>query len=189
LADNTGKESLRKFLRENRDGISFDLIKIASKEIQGKLKQLDIFRDAKGIAGYYPIGSEVRTQEIMQEILSEGRDLSLPKVNGENLEFRKVADFGYLQKSGFDIMEPKEICKPAEIIDVILVPNIGMTRTGSRLGYGYGYYDRFLKNSDVPSIALTYAKQIVKKIPTSENDVKIDWIVTENEIIDTSTES
>ena len=86
-------------------------------------------------------------------------------------------------------MEPKDICKPAEIIDVILVPNIGMTRTGSRLGYGYGYYDRFLKNSDVPSIALTYAKQIVKKVPTSENDVKIDWIVTENEIIDTSSES
>jgi len=180
---------LRKFLRENRDGISFDLIKIASKEIQGKLKQLDIFRNAKGIACYYPIGSEVRTQEIMQEILSQGRDLSLPKVDGENLEFRKVTDFGYLQKSGFDIMEPKDICKPAEIIDVILVPNIGMTRTGSRLGYGYGYYDRFLKNSDVPSIALTYAKQIVKKVPTSENDVKIDWIVTENEIIDTSSES
>jgi len=99
---------LRKFLRENRDGMSFDLIKIASKEIQGKLKQLDIFRDAKGIACYYPIGSEVRTQEIMQEILSEGRELSLPKVDGENLEFRKVIDFGYLQKSGFDIMEPND---------------------------------------------------------------------------------
>ena len=49
--------------------------------------------------------------------------------------------------------------------------------------------DRFLKNSDVPSIALTYAKQIVKKVPTSANDVKIDWIVTENETIDTSSES
>jgi len=72
---------LRKFLRENRDGISFDLLKIASKEIQGKLKQLDIFRDAKGIACYYPIESEVRTQDIMQEILSEGRELSLPKVD------------------------------------------------------------------------------------------------------------
>lgn len=188
MADNLEKKSLRKFLLENRDGISYDLIKIASKEIHGKLKQLEIFRSAKGIASYYPIGSEVRTQEIMQEIISQGKDLSLPKVDGENLEFRKVTDFGFLEKSGFDIMEPKDICKPAEIIDVILVPNVGMTRTGSRLGYGYGYYDRFLKNSNIPSIALTYEKQIVKKIPTSENDVKINWIVTENQIIDTSSE-
>jgi len=182
------KESLRKFLLGNRDGISFDLIKIASKEIHGRLKQSKIFRNARDVASYYPIGSEVRTQEIMQELLSEGKQLSLPKVVGSDLEFRKVTDFGFLVKNSFEIMEPKDICKPVEIIDIILVPTIGITRTGARLGYGYGYYDRFLANSDAKTIALTFEKQIVKKIPTSDKDIKIDWIVTENEIIDTSLE-
>jgi len=189
LENNLEKANLRKFLLENRDGISFDLIKISSQQIHGKLKQLDVFKEAKGIASYYPIGSEVLTQEIMQGQLADGKEISLPKVVGENLEFRTITDFGFLVKSGLGIMEPKDICKPMQTIDVILVPTVGMTRNGVRLGYGYGYYDRFLANSNAKKIVLTYAKQIVKKIPFSENDIKMDWIITENEIIDASAQN
>jgi len=67
------KANLRRFLLENRDAISFDLVKIASKQIQKSLRKLDAFRQARIIAGYYPIGSEVKTQEIMQEILADGK--------------------------------------------------------------------------------------------------------------------
>jgi len=186
LVDNSEKASLRKFLLENRDGTSFDMIKIASKQIYGNLKQLKIFRDAKSIGSYYSIGSEVRTQEIMQEILADGKDLALPKVVGKDLEFRKIIDFGNLEKSGFGIMEPKDKCPLIQSLDIILVPTISITLAGLRLGYGYGYYDRFLANSDAKSIALTYSKQIVKTIPSTENDIKIDWIVTENECVEAS---
>lgn len=182
------KANLRKFLLENRDAISFDLIKIASKQIQKNLRKIDAFRQAKVIAGYYPIGSEVKTQEVMQEILSEGKTLVLPKVKGEDLEFRKVVDFGNLEKAGFGIMEPKDWCSIVEDIDVVLVPTVGITRSGVRLGYGYGYYDRFLKKSGAKTIALSYAKQVVRSIPQAENDIKINWIVTESECIDTSKE-
>jgi len=180
------KANIRKFLLENRDAISFDLIKIASKAIHKNLKKIDDFRQAKFIAGYYPIGSEVKTQEIMQEVLADGKTLALPKVRGEDLEFRKVTDFGNLEKSGFGIMEPKDWCNIIEDIDVILVPTVGITRDGIRLGYGYGYYDRFLKKTGAKIIALTYAKQIVRNIPQAENDIKVNWIVTESECIDAS---
>jgi len=180
------KANIRKFLLENRDAISFDLIKIASKAIHKNLKKIDDFRQAKFIAGYYPIGSEVKTQEIMQEVLADGKTLALPKVRGEELEFRKVTDFGNLEKSGFGIMEPKDWCNIIEDIDVILVPTVGITRDGIRLGYGYGYYDRFLKKTGAKIIALTYAKQIVRNIPQAENDIKVNWIVTESECIDAS---
>ncbi len=112
----------------------------------------------------------------------------LPKVRGEDLEFRKVVDFGNLVKAGFGIMEPKDWCSIVQDIDVVFVPTVGITRGGLRLGYGFGYYDRFLKNTSAKTIALTYAKQIVKSIPQAENDIKVDWIVTESECIDTSKE-
>lgn len=188
MENNKEKANLRKFLLENRDAMSFDLIKIASKQVQKSLRKLDVFRQAKSIASYYPIGSEVKTQEIMQEILSEGKTLALPKVKGDDLEFRKVTDFGNLEKAGFGIMEPKDWCSVVEEIDLVLVPTVGVTRSGVRLGYGFGYYDRFLKKTSAKTIALTYAKQIVRHIPQAENDVKVNWIVTENDCINASKE-
>lgn len=159
------KANIRKFLLENRDAISFDLIKIASKAIHKNLKKIDDFRQAKFIAGYYPIGSEVKTQEIMQEVLADGKTLALPKVRGEDLEFRKVTDFGNLEKSGFGIMEPKDWCNIIEDIDVILVPTVGITRDGIRLGYGYGYYDRFLKKNWCKNNCTYLCKTDCKKYP------------------------
>ena len=171
---------------ERRDTTSYDFIKLASKKIQDRLKQVDVFKKAEKIACYYPIGSEVLTQDIMQELLGNGIEISLPKVVGDNLSFRKIGGLKDLEKGTFGIMEPKENCNEVKEIDVVLVPSIGITRNGIRLGYGYGFYDRFLSTSNAKTIALAYSKQLVKSIPFSEKDVKIDWIVTEEKSIETS---
>jgi 5-formyltetrahydrofolate cyclo-ligase len=97
-------------LLERRDATSFDMMKIASEKIHKKLRKNQIFHDAKKIGCYYPIGSEVLTQDIMQEILSSGKELFLPKVVGEGMEFRKITDFSCLETGNFDIMEPKDDC-------------------------------------------------------------------------------
>jgi len=161
-------------------------MKIASEQIHRNLKKIVQFRLAKRVGSYYPIGSEVLTQNIMQELLSEGKEILLPKVVEDNLEFRKIKDFKSLEKGNFDIMEPKDNCLASENLDVVLVPTIGIDRNGLRLGYGYGFYDRFLSKNNVLTIALTFAKQIIKSIPHLDNDVKIDWIVTEDEFFKTS---
>ncbi len=184
--DNSEKSSLRKVLLEKRDNTSDDLMKITSKQIHQNLKKISEFRLANNIGMYYPIGSEVPTQDIMQEAISNGKEILLPKVIGEEIEFRKIKDFGDLEKGNFDIMEPKDSCLPSDKFDVILVPTVGISRDGYRLGYGYGYYDRFLAKRKVVTIALTYAKQVVKSVPSSEDDVRIDWIVTEDEFFKTS---
>ena len=184
--DNSEKSSLRKVLLEKRDSTSDDLMKIASKQIQKKLKKIPDFRLANTIGIYYPIGSEVPTQDIIQEAISNGKEILLPKVIGEELEFRKIKDFGDLERGSFDIMEPKDDCPSSDKFDVILVPTVGISRDGYRLGYGYGFYDRFLAKRNPPTIALTYAKQVVKSIPNAEGDVRIDWIVTEDEFFKTS---
>jgi len=180
LESNPKKSSLRKTLLEKRDATSFDLIKISSKQIQANLERIEDYRNAKSIAFYYPIGSEVLTQNLMLKILSLGKDVLLPKVQGDELDFRKIIDLNSLEKRSFDIMEPKDNCEKCDKMDIIIVPTVGISVDGNRLGYGHGYYDRFLAKTDAVSIALTYEKQIVKSVPSTENDVKINWIVTED---------
>jgi len=186
LKDNSEKTSLRKLLLEKRDATSFDLMKIASKSIQKKLKKIESFSNAQKIGAYYPIGSEILTQDIMQEALSEGKEVFLPKVVGKNIEFRKIQNFSNLEKGSFDIMEPRDECPVNNKLDVILVPTVGISPKGVRLGYGFGFYDRFLAENKIDTISLTLEKQIIKNIPRSDHDIIINWIVTEDRIIDTS---
>lgn len=186
MKDNHEKESLRRLLLEKRDNTSFDLMKIASERIQKKLKKVYAFKNAQKIGVYYPIGSEILTQDIIQEMLSQGREVFLPKTKRDGMEFRKIADFSSLEIGNFGIMEPKDNCKTDNKLDVVLVPTVAITPTGVRLGYGHGYYDRFLADNKTVTISLTLEKQIVKKIPISEHDIIIDWIVTENRTIQTS---
>jgi 5-formyltetrahydrofolate cyclo-ligase len=186
LENSKEKSSLRKVLLEKRDVTSYDFTKLASKKIHNQLKQIEVFRSARKIACYFPIGSEVKTQDIMQELLGDGKEVFLPKVDGDNMIFRRITGLEDLEKGNFDIMEPKEKCPKTDDVEVMLVPTVGMTRAGIRLGYGHGFYDRYLTISKAKTISLTYSKQIVKSIPFSEKDIKIDWIVTEDETIETS---
>ena len=174
------KNSLRDLLLERRDNTSFDLLKIASKKIQKRINKVYAFKDAKKIGLYYPIGSEILTQDIIQELISKGKEVFLPKVMGENMEFRKIKDFSSLESGNFDIMEPKEDCEVDNYLDIIVVPTVGISPAGVRLGYGHGFYDKFLEKKDAVTISLTLEKQIIKNIPKSEQDISIDWIITED---------
>ena len=182
----SSREALRKTLLEKRDNTSFDLMQIASKEIQKKLKNIRQYREAKKIAAYYPIGSEVLTQDIIQEALSEGKKVHLPKIIGKEMEFRQISNFNDLEIGSYDIMEPRQECLKSGSIDMILVPTVGISPVGVRLGYGYGFYDRFLAKNKSVTIALTLEKQIIRNIPREDHDILIDWIVTEDRIIETS---
>jgi len=185
LEDSPERKSLRNLLLEKRDNTSFDFMKIASEKIQKKLKKINAFRDAQKIGVYYPIGSEILTQDIIQELLSNGKDVFLPKVMGKNIEFRKIADFSSLEKGSFEIMEPKDDCKIDNNLDVVLVPTVGISPMGVRLGYGHGFYDRFLAEHKTVTISLTLEKQIRKNIPKSDHDIIINWIVTEDSLLKT----
>ena len=185
MEDSPGKKSLRNLLLERRDNTSFDLMKIASEKIQKKIKKINGFRDAQKIGAYFPIGSEILTQDIIQELLSDEKEVFLPKVVGEKMEFRKITNFSNLEKDSFDIMEPKEDCPADNNLDVILVPTVGISPAGVRIGYGHGFYDKFLAEHNTTTISLTMEKQIIKNIPKSEHDITIDWIVTEDRFLQT----
>ncbi len=185
MEDSENKISLRNLLLEKRDNTSYDLLKIASDKMQKKLKKIYAFTNAHRIGVYYPIGSEILTQNIIQELISNGQEVFLPKVVDEKMEFRKITDFSSLEKGSFDIMEPKDDCKVNNSLDVILVPTVGISPTGVRLGYGHGFYDKFLAEHKTTTISLILEKQIIKNIPKSEHDILMDWIVTEDRMFET----
>ncbi len=167
-------------LLERRDATSFDMMKIVSQQIHKKLRKSKIFINANKIGAYYPIGSEVLTQDILQEILSSGRELFLPKVVEDEIEFRKITDFSCLEKGNFDIMEPKDDCPVDNNLDLLLVPTVGISQDGVRLGYGHGFYDKFLSKNKVETISLIFEKQVIKKIPRTGHDIIMNWILTED---------
>ena len=177
------KAALRKHLLEKRDATSAELRDIVSKQIYENLKKNSSFINSQNIACYFPIGSEVNTHSMMLDILKQGKNLLLPKIIDGNIQFYIVPNLEKLEKGSFEIMEPKDSCAKAEKIDCVLIPTVGVSKLGVRLGYGKGYYDRFLLSTDAVKISLTYSKQIVKSIPSDSHDIKINWIITEDQNI------
>ena len=177
------KARLRKQLLDARDSLSLDFINITSKQIQDNLRKVDFFRNAKSIGVYYSIGSEVKTHDILQELLKSGREISLPKVVKKDLVFKKILSLSDLEEGNFSVMEPKDYCEKVKKIETMIVPAIALTRDGHRLGYGFGYYDRYLSGKKLKTIALSYSKHIIKSFPHSDHDVRIDCMVTEDQVI------
>ena len=181
------KAALRKHFLEKRDSISADLREISSTKIYNHLKQSEPYKHSQNISCYFPIGSEVDTHSIMLDILASGKNLLLPAVIDNDLEFRIVTNLKKLEKGHFDIMEPRDDCKKSKDMNCIIVPTIAISKSGTRLGYGHGYYDRFLaRMGGNQKISLTYSTQIVGSIPRGKYDVNLDWIVTEEGITKSS---
>ena len=166
-----------------RDELSLDFIKIASNRIRDNLRKIDFYRKAESIGVYYSIGSEVQTHDLIQEFFNQGKEFALPRVEKNDLVFKKISSLTDLEPGNFGVMEPKEKCKTIKNIDVILVPSIALTREGYRLGYGFGFYDRYLHGGKSMKIGLSYAKNVLKLFPTDSHDVKMDCIVTEDAVI------
>tara|TARA_B110000014_G_scaffold6205_1_gene4651 strand:- start:48 stop:608 length:561 start_codon:yes stop_codon:yes gene_type:complete len=186
LTLNTEKAALRKHLLEKRDSTSFDLMGIHSEKILSKLMKTKIISEAESIGCYYSIGSEVQTVGLITRLLDEKKRVSLPKISSDTMSFRIIDDLSKLDKGEFDIPEPKDNSPIQEKHDVILVPCVGLDGKGNRVGYGQGFYDKYLEGNDAIKIALSYSKQIVKSIPITDEDIRMDWIITEKDIIKTS---
>ncbi len=170
---------------DSRDALSLDFIKITSKQIQDNLRKIDLFRNAKNVGAYFSIGSEVQTHDILQEMLNSGKQLALPKVIKNDLIFKLITNFSDLEQGTFSIMEPKDKCETIKKLDLVIIPAIALTREGFRLGYGFGYYDRYLHGKKLKTIALSYAKQITKSFPHDSHDIKMDYMVTEDKVMKT----
>jgi 5-formyltetrahydrofolate cyclo-ligase len=176
----TAKESVRRLLLQRRNKMPQDRILDASGRIRAHLRDLQIFSRGSSVALYHPTGSEVRTEGAIADAVRSGAHVLLPRVRGDDLTFRAVTGTADLEPGRFGIMEPPGGCPEVRSIDTAVVPAVGVDRDGHRLGYGRGYYDRFLAGTGALAIALAYSWQVADAIPHGEHDVRVHWIVTED---------
>ncbi|CUS80368.1 5-formyltetrahydrofolate cyclo-ligase [Candidatus Kryptobacter tengchongensis] len=181
------KKTIREQILSIRNSLDPDEARKKSRLIFQNLKTLSVFNDAKTVHTYVSSKkNEVDTIEIISYLLSSGKKVVVPVVDKEKKILRnsELKSLTNLKKSTFGILEPEEIIDvDINEIDLVLVPAIAVDRVGNRIGFGGGYYDKFLSQVSCPKIALVYNFQIVDEIKPSQNDIPVDFIVTETEII------
>jgi 5-formyltetrahydrofolate cyclo-ligase len=134
----------------------------------------------------------VATTELIRKLLKTGKKIAIPLVDIRHhvLKHFYTHDLDLLRKGAFGIPEPDpSLCEPARIADLpfIVVPGVAFDRSGNRLGSGHGYYDRFLAQSSGLRVGLAFGMQIIDDVPAANYDQKMDFVVTEDEIISCAT--
>lgn len=139
-----------------------------------------------GIYAYVSHGGEPDTRGLLERFWELGIPVAVPRVEGADMVFCQVGSFADLEAGYRGILEPKETC-PAAVWPKapVLVPGAAFTRAGGRLGWGGGYYDRFLAGEpEHLRIALAYGFQVADRLPLEAHDLPVDVLVTEEETLD-----
>ncbi|MDY6309899.1 MAG: 5-formyltetrahydrofolate cyclo-ligase [Cyanobacteriota bacterium] len=149
-------------------------MKEISSEIVKLLRKNKIYLNAKNVMLFYPTKFEID----LRELLNDDKNFYLPRVNGDNLEVCPFSSNTPLIKSSLGINEPATIQIDPKILDVVIVPALMTDKNGYRLGYGGGFYDRFIKNNNFTTICPIPKELTVDSLPVEEFDEKIDYIIS-----------
>lgn len=189
------KHAIRKEMREKRDRLSPSEMDALSLKVKDNLFPSTEFRSARTVMFYASFGSEVRTEHMIQDAIAMGKRVALPVASGKDgshtitpYEIRQFPGDACL--GAYGIMEPSEKrCRrmPAGEIDLVIVPGTAFDAKGERVGYGKGYYDRFLaKVPHAKAVGLAYDFQVMDNgcgIPRQEHDARVSIIVTDKRVI------
>lgn len=182
----TNKKELRRLIKSERQNIKNK----AQKDllIIQNLFRLDEYKSAETVLCYMSLSDEVATDKIIVESIKNGKNVAVPYCvdSDGNMDFYYIKSFDDLKTGSFGVREPIiEKCKKVESFNgaVIILPGLCFDKNGNRLGYGKGYYDRFLQIHSLISVGLCYNSLIVENIPTDIYDKKADFIVCENGVL------
>lgn len=188
----TLKDDMRKKCISARNNVNFDDLLANSKSITKKLDELEYVRQAKTLMCYVSFGSEVYTHDVINKWLLNGKQVCVPHVvkniDKRSMEAVSISSFKELKPGTFGVLEPplveSNIVLP-DSIDIVIVPGCAFDLNKNRMGYGAGYYDRFLKHTSGKclKIGIAFDFQVMEEIPCDEYDVPLDILITEKRII------
>lgn len=190
------KKELRKEILTRRKNLSKQECYEKSKAIAEKVLRLEVFKTCNKILLYEPIRNEVETKEIAQEAKLLKKEIFYPRVLGEKMEFYRVDETTEFETSTFGILEPKpestsSLVPKEEDVILVLMPGAVFDREGNRIGYGGGYYDKYLHwlesvvaPEQIYKVAVAYECQLVEEgqIVKEPHDMVADYIITEREV-------
>lgn len=173
------KKELRRQIREKKRAMTEEQIETASKKLGELFLKSEQYRNAKTIYGYLPYNQEVRTVPMLEQALRDGKQVAVPKVYDDHMKFIYLTDLSQVSKGYAGIPEPISDGPVAEDPHaLVLMPGMAFTEDGCRMGYGGGFYDKFLaQEPEHPTLALCYEFQMVDVIPTEDYDIPVDCVL------------
>ena len=183
------KTDIRKSMKDKRRSLTENEMELASKEVFRHIVTFEPYRNVDTIYCYASYKEELSTSEIIKQMLNTGKKVALPKVEGENLQFYLITDYSQVTSGYQGIPEPVTNMKALPTIDkpsLMLLPGLAFTKTGERLGYGGGFYDRYLASIEFGAFVtcgLGYDFQVVETLPVDERDMSIEYVITPKEVI------
>ncbi len=183
------KKIIRDQILGNKSKIDNISLESYSDSIIGKLYNTEYYKTAKTIMTFISFGAEVNTHDFIKMSIKNNKRIVVPITvpSTRELKLSEVLDFNELEIGFYDILTPKEefirYVDPSEV-DLIIVPGVAFDMEGYRIGYGGGYYDRFLSKLDhITKISLALDMQLIDNVPREDFDIPVDYIITENQII------
>ena len=173
------KTSLRKQIREKKRAMTPEEIEAASQKLCQLFLASELYRRAKTVYGYLPYNQEVRTVPMLEQALADGKRVAVPKVYGDEMKFIYLTDLRQVETGYAGIPEPVEDGPVADDpTALVLMPGLAFDNEGHRIGYGGGFYDRFLAAEPThPTLALCYEFQMVQQLPVEEFDIPVDVVL------------
>ncbi len=173
------KSELRRQIREKKRAMTESDIIQASVRLGELFAASEQYKNAGTIYGYLPYNQEVRTIPMLEQALADGKRVAVPKVIGDEMKFIYITDFSQVEKGYAGIPEPIDDGPEADdLTALVLMPGLAFDPEGHRIGYGGGFYDRFLaKEPNHPTVALCYEFQMLPKLETEEFDIPVDCVL------------
>ena len=177
------KKAIRQFIRKQRKELDPVVWQSATDEICRKTSELDLFREATDIYCYIDFGGEVGTRTLIMEAWKLGKTVWVPKVHNETMDFYELDSFDELKPGTYGILEP-DTGVPATAEDgLMIMPGVAFDTNRNRVGYGGGYYDRYLEaHPHLHTLAFAFDMQVLFEVSTEETDIKPQILVTETNI-------
>ena len=180
---NDEKKRLRNELIKRRKELSSFVKDKLDISVYNNLVSNEIYKNAKGILVYFSGKTEVDTKRIIENALKSGKDIGIPKCSADSNEMTFCLIYGFddLENGAYSVSEPRDYCEKINDFEsfVCIVPALCFDENGYRIGFGKGFYDRFLSENKIKTIGLCYKDFIYKDIPRDEFDIPVDIVISD----------
>lgn len=184
------KKLIRSSIRKLRDSLPEDERSLKSAGITDNVTGTPEYKAARDVLIYVSTGSEADTTELIKRCFEDKKNVYVPKVYGKDMRFISIGSLDELTPGYYGIMEPvsdepvwEKGSRDTYNDSLCIMPGLAFDRKFNRIGYGGGFYDKFLEKAQVYKMAVCYDCQIVERIDAHDTDIKPDMIVTDMEVI------
>jgi 5-formyltetrahydrofolate cyclo-ligase len=176
------KDELRRRLRATLKSIDPSQRAEASRRAAERLRRQSVWKNARSVLFYAPMSSEIDLVPLFSDAFREGKKLALLRFLSEEKAYSafEISDFSTCVPGKFGIIEPNENCAMIALnqLDLVLVPGVGFSNDGHRLGRGQGFYDRLLARVTGIKCGVAFDEQIIEQVPAEPHDVRMNCILT-----------